>query len=93
MNILIYANDSKALSRMISGIWFMQYRNIDFSMPKDYDAYLAALGEESPDIIFISLPGALGMEGRRQWRQEKPAAARILCGSAMMKLSERSHTG
>lgn len=62
MNILIYANDSKNLSGMISGIWFMQYRNLDFSMPKDYDAYIAALGEERPDIIFISLPGALGME-------------------------------
>ncbi len=69
MNILIYANDSKALSRMISGIWFMQYRNLDFSMPKDYDAYLAALGEESPDIIFISLPGALGMEAAMAARE------------------------
>lgn len=64
MKILIYGNgcDSHVLEELISSCGTMQYRNISFTEPENYDAYLRQLKVEKADLVFITECGADGME-------------------------------
>lgn len=76
MNILIYGDGEHDLTHMIKNIQTLQYRQLRFALPESYDAYLGALRSGSPDIIFITVPGAKGMEAA--------IAARDTCGSVRL---------
>lgn len=77
MNIVVYGTDKDKLMHMIQTCGVMQYRQIDFFHTESYDEFLHGLNVTSPELIFVSVPGAKGMEAAIAAREAHPKAGLI----------------
>lgn len=95
MNILIYGqtDEQNALESMIENCGPMQYRKIEFSKPTCYDDYLEEMKRIIPQLVFVYVQGANGMEAVIAAKNLHPKAAVIWFSDDVGFLSQSYRLG
>lgn len=65
MNVLIYGNtrEKELIIQHMKSQACMAFRLLHFSQTEDYDEFVDNLQSDEPDLIFVTMDNAAGMEG------------------------------